>query len=250
MSEQDKMIKTTTELFDYMALLNNFKNSKFAKNIENQNVHTLLLIVYKFMQIIEEWDMYLGVLLTKVTSYKEKSKIGIMLLARNGIDYDKSNKNDPHNIPHTILFEEYIKLFDNKKPSFASSAYYKKNSLLLPIEKFCSDITNAITSNKWEYSCGVLASIQFVSMFASDYISNLTDKLLSIKRETEDEIKNQNQHYFIVNDHTCSNDIKCLLEMVIGKDKNVVIDGMTKGYEIAVKFYDSLAEIFDENKNQ
>lgn len=239
------IIKTTTEIFDYIALINNFKNTKFSKCIEKQSVHTLLLMTYKFSQLIEEWDMYLGVLLTKVPTYKQKSNIGIMILSRNGVDYGKSEKTDSHNIPHIVLFDEYIKLFEKKKPSFANMSYYKKNALFLPIEKLCSDITNAITVNKWQYSCGLLVSIQFVMMFASDGFTKLIDKLLDIKRETDSKIKDDNQHFFYINDHICSNDIKCLLDMLIGQDKNVVLDGINKGYEIAIKFFESLAEICD-----
>lgn len=236
---ESQMIESYADLVSCVEEMNHFNDTIFVKELEKQNVHTLLLMLYRYSQIIDEWSVYLSALMVKVPSQKERSVIVKLLYDQNVFDYTKT----PPNIPHLFLFEKFLKIFDEKKPINFSSAYYKRHSLLLPIEKFCFEMTTIITTNKWQYTVAVMAMIQYIKIFANKCISKFVNNLFEIEGNSQ---PNLDISYFDVAQTMCANQMKELCTLLIGQGKELVFDGLKKGYEIVNTFYDSLVIIFDK----
>lgn len=227
MEQQNDKIVDIDELKQYAKKLNytsHFSESTFSKKLLAQSVNSFLLTMYKFDQVLDEWSMYLGALIAKVQSSKERVVLGKII-----IEYNQEPS-------YQTLYENYLRLFDDKK--ILGTSYYTKYSLAVPYEKFCGEFVDLLTSTyDWRYIIGAMIMIQYINLWAGNKIIEYTKKHI-------DESKCSDT-FFTTFTMSCENQVISLMSILVGHDRALVFDGMVRGHKLILDMYDSISKLFD-----
>lgn len=203
--------------------MNNIKNNKYLQKLnEKINLDNFIKSQIYFIAAVDNWSKILGIMISKVPSYKER----IVLINNLKDEHGEENINNCH----VITFKKFILSLLEITKKQEQEYFFKEN------KKYINNFINGLyelVKQDWIYAISALAMIEYVYINVSEsihkYISNFIDK---------NEIHHYSTHEIIDKHH--AQELFSIIEPYYKNNEDIIENGIKYGYELLNKLYEDL----------
>lgn len=244
-------------ILDKAEEFNQIKHNQFFVKMNSGSlpINIFLDSIYNFGLAIDEWSKVLGILLSKLPSYKERRIVLNNLLDENGEkshvetfqefiqlleslienieilqEFVKSLSDGNEEQARIKTFQEFIQIQENvRKNSKNLSQQINTNTQI--VKEFIKDLRNIVENNNWIYSVSAYAMIEYtyvnVSKCIYDYVSTYTKEYIP--------------HYSVheILDISHAKDLFSIVVPHLSKNSEDIYKGIEMGYNVLDKLFRS-----------
>ena len=208
----------------FVQTLNNIDNNPYFKKLNTIKIENFLKSQECFISAVDNWSKVLGILLSKVPTFKERAIIIDNL-------YDEHGEGNIEN-SHVNTFIKFMKSLGYEKELLINNDSLSSYEY---VKLFNDKLLYKVNNKSWLFSVAMLGMIEYTYITISKYIHEYVSQFI-----ISEDIHHYSLHEIVDVKH--ATELFELLNPYLDCNSEIIISGLLTGYELMDQLYKDLSQ--------